>query len=457
LTGETIPREAAGGDKVISGCISLSGVIYIKVEKTYGESTVAKILELVENAVSRKAKTEQFITKFARIYTPLVVLAAFLLAVIPPLFVGDFTTWLYRALTFLVISCPCALVISIPLGFFGGLGSAGRAGILIKGSNYLEALRNVQVIVFDKTGTLTKGNFKVTKITPTDSVSDAELLELAAYAECFSLHPISASLKSAYQREIETSRLSDTCEIAGHGVTVMLDGKKVFVGNEKLMRKFGIDYNFEAIDHDGQQGTVIHIACDNQYYGNILIADEIKADAAIAVAKLKSIGLSPIMLTGDNKKVAGYVANELGIDNFYAELLPNQKVEIVEELLSTQPTKGKVAFVGDGINDAPVLARADIGIAMGGLGSDAAIEAADVVIMNDEPQKICEAIKISKRTIKIVRENIVFSLGVKIIVLALAALGFASMWAAIFADVGVAFLAILNSTRDNIFAVRDRS
>ncbi|MCL2718058.1 MAG: heavy metal translocating P-type ATPase [Lachnospiraceae bacterium] len=464
LTGESVPREMLTGTQVISGCINLTGVLEVKTEKEYSESTVAKILELVENAGSRKATAENFITKFARIYTPLVVGAAILLALLPPLITGDdFQTWLYRALTFLVISCPCALVISIPLGFFGGIGGASRAGILIKGSNYLEALRYVDTVVMDKTGTLTKGNFKVCHVNPVFPVNAEELLEIAAYSESFSLHPIAKSILSAYDKEIDKSRLTNIEEIAGLGVKAVLDKRKIYVGNEKMMKLAGLDagigVDFNVLtDPVGQKspgyqsqpaGTIVHIAYENQYLGNILIADEIKEDAAQAVGLLKAAGIKTIMLTGDNNSVALYVAAKLGIDEYYSELLPAAKVEKVEALLAAEKpgSRGKLAFVGDGINDAPVLSRADIGIAMGGLGSDAAIEAADVVIMNDKPSQIFTAIQISKRTVKIVRENIIFSLVVKAAVLLLAALGYATMWAAVFADVGVAFLAILNAMR----------
>lgn len=465
LTGESIPREVYIGEPVISGSINLNGVIEIRTEKEYSEGTVKKILELVENAGSRKAPVEHFITKFARVYTPIVVGVAILLAILPPLVTGgDIKTWLYRALTFLVISCPCALVISIPLGFFGGIGGASRAGILVKGSNYLEALRNIETVVMDKTGTLTKGSFLVRKIIPAADkrfAGNDKILEIAAYAESFSSHPISKSLRLAYDKELMKERITDVEEIAGHGVKAVFDGRNVYVGNIKMMQRYGIHIE-EMTDRVGQEsshescqesntkpgsilsneaGTIIHVAYDEQYIGAILIADELKEDAKEAVEKLKAASIKVVMLTGDSNQVAAYVANELGIDEYYSELLPVDKVEIMERFL------GKAAFVGDGINDAPVLARADVGIAMGGLGSDAAIEAADVVIMNDMPSKIHAAIKISKRTIKIVRENIVFALVIKTMVLILAAFGYATMWAAVFADVGVAFLAILNSMR----------
>ena len=473
LTGESVPREVSEGAQVLSGCINLNSVIEIMVEKEYGESTVVKILAMVENASNRKATTENFITKFARVYTPFVVGAAILLALIPPLVSGgDFQTWLYRALTFLVISCPCALVISIPLGFFGGIGGASRAGILVKGSNYLEALRNVETVVMDKTGTLTKGSFEVAKINPAAHINAEMLLEIAAYAECYSSHPISKSLLAAYDKEIDESRLANVEEIAGYGVKALLDGRMVCVGNEKWMKLVDVEITDILTDRFGQKssvavsaaihgsigvsdphseaGTMVHIAYDQQYIGNILIADELKADAKKSIRQLQALGIKIVMLTGDSNRVAQYIAGELGISEYHSELLPVEKVEKVEALLaapSRSSKQAKLAFVGDGINDAPVLARADIGIAMGGLGADAAIEAADVVIMNDMPSKIFAAIAISRRTVRIVRENIIFALAIKAIVLILAAFGHATMWAAVFADVGVALLAILNSLR----------
>ncbi|MCL2051355.1 MAG: heavy metal translocating P-type ATPase [Lachnospiraceae bacterium] len=467
LTGESVPREILDGGKINSGCINLTGVLEIKAEKEYGESTVAKILELVENAASRKAKAEQFITKFARIYTPLVVGAALLLSIIPPLLGGgDFRIWLYRALTFLVISCPCALVISIPMGFFGGIGRASRAGILIKGSNYLEALRGVKTVVLDKTGTLTKGNFTVSKINPAGGVTAAKLLEIAAHAESFSSHPISKSLLLAYGKEIDKTRLENVEEIAGFGITALLDGRKVYVGNDKLMDFAFYSWHIAPEKGDGltdsvgqhtteiasntppAQGTVVHVVHDSQYLGHILISDEIRDDAFETVKGLKNLGIKTVMLTGDKDSHAGYFASKLMIDEYHSELLPAGKVYKVEVLLELlKPTDGKLAFIGDGINDAPVLSRADIGIAMGGLGSDAAIEAADVVFMNDKPSQIIEAINISRRTVRIVRENIVFSLSVKVLFIIMAAFGYTTMWAAVFADVGVAFLAILNALR----------
>lgn len=451
LTGESIPRDVCTGEEVISGCVNLSGVLEVKVSKEFGQSTVAKILDLVENASSKKAESENFITKFAKYYTPIVVFCALVLAFIPPIVLGGgFSEWIYRALTFLVISCPCALVISIPLSFFGGLGGASKAGILVKGSNYLEALADAEVIVMDKTGTLTKGNFAVAEILPEDGVSREELLEVTAYVESYSNHPISQSLVNAYRKagsQIEKSRLDSIEEIAGHGVKAVFDGAVVLAGNEKLMKK-------EQISIDGNRnekskaGTLVHVARDGKYLGAIVIADEIKTDAKEAVRGMKAWGLKTIvMLTGDRKEVAEHVAGELGITQVYAELLPGNKVDRVEEIFARKSAKGKLIFVGDGINDAPVLARADIGIAMGGLGSDAAIEAADIVIMNDEPSKIVKAMKISKKTLTIVKENIVFAIGIKVLVLILAAFGAANMWAAVFADVGVAVIAILNAMR----------
>lgn len=444
LTGESIPQQIETGDEILSGCINISGVLIAKVTKEFEESTVNKILDLVENASSRKSHSEQFITKFARYYTPIVVIVAGVLAIIPPLVMkgATFSKWIYRALSFLVVSCPCALVISIPLSFFGGIGGASKKGILVKGSNYLEALANAEIVVFDKTGTLTKGVFTVQEIQPVE-ISKEELLELAVYAESYSNHPISLSLKRAYKKEIDYGRISDVEEIVGYGVKAVVDGKQILAGNEKLMKKMNISFLREDFVE-----TVVHIAVDNQYEGYILIADEIKKDSFEAIKNLKAIGIKQtIMLTGDTKNIGHKISKDLGIDKVYAELLPGDKVEKLEELFSLRSLKGKLVFVGDGINDAPVLARADIGIAMGGLGSDAAIEAADVVIMTDEPSKIATAIKISKKTLRIANQNIIFAIGVKIIVLILSALGFTSMWAAIFADVGVAILAIFNSFR----------
>lgn len=455
LTGESIPREVLCGDEVISGCVNLQGVLEIEVTKEFSDSTVSKILNLVESAGSRKAEAENFITKFARYYTPIVVVCALLLAILPPTVLGAaqghmaagniWSDWIYRALTFLVISCPCALVISIPLSFFGGLGGASKNGILIKGSNYLEALATAEVVVMDKTGTLTKGTFGVKNVTVAEKAdcSADRLLELAAYAESYSNHPISQSLLEAYGKEVDASRIGKAEEIAGHGVHVFVDGKEIYAGNSRLMEQQGIFY--EAVR---ETGTVVYIACDGIYLGYILIADELKEDAADAVRGLKEAGIKKlVMLTGDRKETAQEVAGKLGITEVHAELLPGDKVDRMEELMQSKSEKGKLLFVGDGINDAPVLARADIGIAMGGLGSDAAIEAADIVIMTDEPSKIARAMQISVKTLAIVRQNIIFALSVKILVLLLAAAGLASMWAAVFADVGVAVIAILNAMR----------
>jgi len=444
LTGESVPREVEVGSDILSGCININGVITAEVTKEFGESTVSKILDLVENASSKKSNSEQFITKFARYYTPVVVIIAALLAIIPPLIIdgATFSDWIYRALAFLVVSCPCALVVSIPLSFFGGIGGASRKGILVKGSNYLEALAETEIVVFDKTGTLTKGVFNVQEIHP-EGVSKEELLELTAYVESYSNHPISLSLKRAYGKEIDNGRISDVEEISGHGVVATVDDKKVMAGNIKLMKMMDIPYfKGELI------GTVVHVAVNKQYIGYITIADEVKEDSAQAIKELKAANIKQtVMLTGDNKSVGSKVAKELGLDKVYAELLPADKVEKLEELFSQKSKKDKLAFVGDGINDAPVLARADIGIAMGGLGSDAAIEAADIVIMTDEPSKIATAMKISKKTLKIAHQNIVFAIGIKIIVLILSAFGLATMWAAIFADVGVTIIAVLNAFR----------
>ena len=444
LTGESIPRDANVGDEVLSGCINKNGVLTVEVEKEFGESTVSKILDLVENASSRKAKTENFITKFAKYYTPIVVITALLLAVIPTIVFGfeTFQEWLYRALTFLVVSCPCALVISIPLGFFGGIGGASKKGVLVKGSNYLEALSQVEIVVFDKTGTLTKGIFEVQKIETKDFKKD-ELLKFAAYAESYSNHPISISLKKAYGKEIDQKIISNSEEISGHGVRSVVGGKEVLVGNDKLMKQNNIDY---TICND--VGTILYVAVDGKFAGYILIADEIKEDAKEIIRKLKANNIQKIvMLTGDKKEVGESIAKELGIDTVYSELLPDQKVEKVEELMKEKSKKGKLVFVGDGINDAPVLAISDIGIAMGALGSDAAIEAADIVIMTDEPSKIDNAIKISKKTMRIVKQNIVFAILIKVLVLLLTAIGLGTMWEAVFADVGVLVLAIINSLR----------
>ncbi len=444
LTGESVPREAEVGSDILSGCININGVITVEVTKEFEESTVSKILDLVENASSKKSNSEQFITKFARYYTPVVVIIAAILAIVPPLVIdgATFSDWIYRALSFLVVSCPCALVISIPLSFFGGIGGASRKGILVKGSNYLEALAQTEIVVFDKTGTLTKGVFNVQEIHP-EGISKEELLELTAYVESYSNHPISISLKRAYGKEIDNGRISDVEEISGHGINATVDGKKILAGNIKLMKKMNIPY------FDGELiGTIVHVAVDDKYAGYIVIADEVKADSAQAIKELKAANIKQtVMLTGDNKNVGSKVAKDLGLDKVYAELLPGDKVDKLEELFSQKSTKGKLAFVGDGINDAPVLARADIGIAMGGLGSDAAIEAADVVIMTDEPSKIATAMKISKKTLKIAYQNIAFAIGIKVLVLILSALGITTMWAAIFADVGVTIIAVLNAFR----------
>ena len=444
LTGESVPREVEVGSDILSGSININGVITAEVTKEFEESTVSKILDLVENASSKKSNSEQFITKFARYYTPAVVIMAVLLAVIPPLMIkgATFSDWIYRALAFLVVSCPCALVISIPLSFFGGIGGASKEGILVKGSNYLEALSQTEIAVFDKTGTLTKGVFNVQEIHP-QGVSKEELLELTAYAESYSNHPISLSLKEAYGKDIDHQRISDVEELSGHGVTATVDGQKVVAGNIKLMKKMDIPY------FEGELiGTVVHVAVDNKYIGYIVIADELKPDAKQAIRELKDADIKQlVMLTGDNQSVGTKVAKELGLDQVYSELLPADKVEKLEELITQKSQNGKLAFVGDGINDAPVLARADIGIAMGGLGSDAAIEAADIVIMTDEPSKIATAINISKKTLKIANQNIVVAIGIKILVLILSALGITTMWSAIFADVGVTILAVLNAFR----------
>jgi Cd2+/Zn2+-exporting ATPase len=445
LTGESLPREVLEGDSLLSGCININGLLTARVTKEFGESTVSKILDLVENAGTKKSNSENFITKFARYYTPVVVIVAALMAVIPPLILpgATFSDWIYRGLIFLVISCPCALVISIPLSFFGGIGGASRRGILVKGSNYLEALAETEIVVFDKTGTLTKGIFKVQEVVP-QGIEKEELLELTAYAESYSNHPISISLKKAYNKEIDSTRISNVEEIPGHGVSAIVDGKTVSAGNTKLMKKLEVSF-YEPEDIIG---TVVHVAIDNSYSGYIVISDEVKEDAALAIRELKAAHIrETVMLTGDAKKIGEKIAGQLGLDKVYTELLPGDKVQQVEELFKAKSAKGKLAFVGDGINDAPVLARADIGIAMGGLGSDAAIEAADVVIMTDEPSKLATAIKISKKTLRIVKQNITLALAVKGVVLLMGALGMATMWAAIFADVGVAILAILNAIR----------
>ncbi len=443
LTGEAKPKKVSLGDNAISGCINTNGLLKIKVEKEFGNSTVSKILELVEHASSKKAKTENFITKFARYYTPAVVVGALMLAILPPLFIQGalFTTWLERALTFLVISCPCALVISVPLGFFGGIGGASRKGILIKGSSYIEALSKPYAVVFDKTGTLTKGTFKVTEINPTDA-SKEELLELTALAENYSSHPIALSLKEAYGKPIDNCRIKDVEEIAGQGVKAVIDGDEILAGNSRLMKENNI--TFSTVN---DAGTIVYTAKNGQYIGYIIISDEIKDDAKTAVTDLKHFTDNIVMLTGDSKITAEKTAEKIGIEKVYSELLPAQKVEKIEEFISEKPKNKSVLFVGDGINDAPVLTRADIGIAMGALGSDAAIEAADVVIMDDKPSKIAQAVNISRKTMRIVKQNIVFALGVKALFLVLGAFGFITMWGAVFADVGVSVIAILNSLR----------
>ena len=442
LTGESVPRQVRPGDSVISGCVNQNGLLRVQVTKAFGESTVQKILDLVENASSKKAKAENFITKFARYYTPVVVFCALALAVVPPLFVGDWTGWVQKALIFLVVSCPCALVISVPLSFFGGIGGASRQGILVKGGNYLEVLADTELVVFDKTGTLTKGVFQVTAIHP-EGVSQQELLELAALAESYSDHPISRSLKEAWGKALDTARVGQVEELSGRGVRAQVDGKEVWAGNGKLMEEIGLAYR-----PSGQVGTVVHVAAEGRYLGYILIADEVKPDAKEAIAALKAQGVKKtVLLTGDAKDVGEAVAQELGLDQAYTQLLPGDKVERVEALLQETSPKGKLAFVGDGINDAPVLSRADIGIAMGALGSDAAIEAADLVLMDDKPSKIAKAMEISKRTLRIVRQNIVFALAVKLLVLMLTPFGLANLWEAVFADVGVMVLAILNASR----------
>lgn len=448
LTGESLPRDVKEGDEIISGCIDMNGVLKVRTTKEFGESTVSKILDLVENASSRKSRSEAFISRFARIYTPVVCIAAVVLTIALPVvrlalgLAPDWTSWIYRALTFLVVSCPCALVISIPLSFFAGIGGASKEGILIKGSNYLEALSESKYVVFDKTGTLTQGVFEVTGVHHSE-MEGVKLLEYAALAECASSHPISKSLQKAYGREIDRSRVSDIEEISGHGIVAKVDGHAVAAGNSKLMRKLGISYQ-----DCHSVGTIIHMAIDGKYAGHIVISDVVKPHSREAIAALKKSGVAKtVMLTGDSKRVADQVAAELGIDEVHSELLPGDKVDEVEKLLAQKGSREKLAFVGDGINDAPVLSRADIGIAMGAMGSDAAIEAADVVLMDDDPLQIAKAIGISRKCIGIVRQNIVFSLVVKFACLALTALGYANMWAAIFADVGVMIIAVLNAIR----------
>lgn len=449
LTGESVPRDAKCGDEIISGCINLSGVLKIRTTKEFGESTVSKILDLVENSSSKKSKSENFISKFAKYYTPAVCYSALALAILPPvvrmLFMSaspEWATWIYRALTFLVISCPCALVISIPLSFFAGIGGASREGVLVKGSNYLETLSQTKYVVFDKTGTMTEGVFEVTGVYE-NTMDKEKVLEYAALAESFSSHPISKSLKKAYGREIDQARVSDVEEISGHGIIAKVDGIDVAAGNYKLMKKLGLSY----VESD-KAGTIVHVAVNGKYEGYILISDRIKATAKEAIHALKKAGVErTIMLTGDSKTVADSVAKELGIDEVYSELLPSDKVAKVEELLAKKSRKSKLAFVGDGINDAPVLSRADIGIAMGAMGSDAAIEAADIVLMDDDPVKISKAIKISRKCLRIVYENTYFAIGIKLICLLLGAVGIANMWLAIFADVGVMVIAVLNAIR----------
>lgn len=449
LTGESLPREVKEGDEVISGCVNLSGLLRIETTKEFGESTVSKILDLVENSSMKKSKSENFITRFAKYYTPAVCIGALALAILPPvvnLIIGNpanWSQWIIRALTTLVISCPCALVISIPLSFFGGIGGASSKGVLVKGSNYLEALSETKYVVCDKTGTLTKGVFEVTDIEPADGISKEELLELAAYVESYSNHPISKSLKQAYGKQIDTSKVSDVEEISGHGVSAVVDGRMVSVGNVKLMKSLQISYIIPQ-----KAGTQVHVAVDGSYAGCILISDIVKPNAKAAIAGLKAAGVKQvIMLTGDAKPVAEAVAAELGVDVVKSELLPADKVSEVEKLLVAKGEKEKLAFVGDGINDAPVLSRADLGIAMGALGSDAAIEAADIVLMDDDPAKIATAMNISRKTLRIVHQNIVFALAVKLVCLGLGAIGFVNMWWAIFADVGVMIIAVLNATR----------
>lgn len=444
LTGESVPRDAKKGDMVLSGCINLSGTIKLEVTKEFGESTVSKILDLVENANSKKAKSENFITKFAAYYTPIVVLIAIILAIVPPLIIegASFQDWIYRALTFLVVSCPCALVISIPLSFFGGIGGASKLGVLVKGSNYLEALSNVETIVFDKTGTLTEGVFEVQFIEPV-GISKAELLKIAAYAEYNSNHPISKSIKKAYNEKINQEQIINTEELSGRGMEAKIGNQSVLVGNEKLMDEKGID--FQKCTHIG---SVVYVAIDGKYVGHIVIADKIKEDAKRTIEELNKNNIKQIiMLTGDRKNIGESIAGELGIDKVYTELLPDGKVKKIEELLEMKSEKGKVVFVGDGINDAPVLAMADIGIAMGGIGADSSIEAADVVIMTDQPSKIITVMRLAKKTMRIVKENIIFAIGVKVLVLILTAIGLSTMWQAVFADVGVSVIAILNALR----------
>ena len=461
LTGESVPRKAKEGDEIISGCVNGSGTLKVRVTKEFDDSTVAKILELVENASSKKAKVENFITRFAKYYTPVVTIGAVVLAILPPLITGgNWGTWIERACIFLVISCPCALVISVPLGFFGGIGASSKIGVLVKGSNYLEAVAEMTTIVFDKTGTLTKGEFKVSEVLPakradgTEVIGKGELLELAAYGEAYSTHPIANSVREAYGKQISMERINKNEEVAGHGIHAVIDGKEIYLGNEKLMKAQSIAVSdvtagvSDSIKANVQAGTVIYVACDGAFLGMIVISDTVKEGVKEALADMKKVGVKKcVMLTGDRKAAAEAVAGSLGIDEVYAELLPADKVTQVERLLQQAGEKEKVAFAGDGINDAPVLTRADIGIAMGSMGSDAAIEAADVVLMDDDVRKIAKVVRIARKTLRIVKQNIVFALAVKAIVLMLGAFGLANMWEAVFADVGVSVIAILNSMR----------
>lgn len=443
LTGESRPREVKIGDEAISGCINTNGLLKIRVTKEYGQSTVSKILDLVENASSKKTKTENFITKFAKIYTPVVVLAALFLAILPPLIFGsNFSVWINRALTFLVISCPCALVISVPLGFFAGIGGASKCGILVKGSSYLELLSKPETIVFDKTGTLTQGCFKVVKIAQQEDTTKEELLELTAYAESYSNHPIALSIKKAYDKNIDKNKISEISEIAGNGVRAEINGCSILVGNENLLKNHNISYQ-----KANETGTIVYTAKNSKFLGYIVISDKLKEDAQKAIIELKKLKLQTVMLTGDTEESGLAVAKELNIDKAYTQLLPIDKVDKIEDIIEQKTKNKSVIFVGDGINDAPVLTRADVGIAMGGLGSDAAIEAADVVIMDDKPTKVATAIKIAKQTLMIVKENIAFALGIKVLFLILGAFGFVTMWGAVFADVGVTLIAVLNSLR----------
>ena len=443
LTGESVPRPAKSGDDIISGCINMTGLIHVRTTKPFGESTVARVLELVENASEKKARTENFITRFARVYTPAVTGAAAVLALGGGLITGAWSDWILRGLTFLVVSCPCALVISVPLSFFGGIGGASKLGVLIKGSNYLETLADVDTVVFDKTGTLTNGTFSVVAVHPEAGFTEQSLLEVAALAESFSDHPIAQSVRAAYQGELDPKRVSDSASDAGHGVTATIDGKHVVVGNAKMLAAAGV----EAPDCE-VVGTILHVLVNSVYAGHIVIADTVKADAEQTIRDLHAAGVKrTVMLTGDREEVAASVAEQLGLDEFHAQLLPGDKVERVEALLASESGKGKLAFVGDGINDAPVLTRADVGIAMGAMGSDAAIEAADVVLMDDKPSNIARAIRVARKTMTIVWQNIIFALGIKLLILVLAALGIANMWLAVFGDVGVAIIAILNAMR----------